>query len=141
MKKIKKIAAGLMAAAIAAAGMGSLTASALSRRAEIRLYDHSAYGNSNYFIAYGNVEYTPARAYTAFATSNSSAIKFKQVFASAGAKNFRISPVSNFAYNNDTPYVTITRHSADICWFQSSYSVTARRSSGQDVTGGTAIYL
>ena len=138
MKKIKKIAAGLMAAAIAAAGMGSLTASAVSTSKAISLYDDSV---RTYYTAYGNVNFIPTKQYTASTSSNVSAIYFKQVCATAGCNNFTLSSVTKFSYHNDTPFVTITRNSGDITWFHSSHIATARRRSGQDVTGGTAIYL
>lgn len=58
MKKIKKIAAGLMAAAITAAGMGSLTASANIQRKNITF----PYSNK---VCNTYVNYTPKRNYSA----------------------------------------------------------------------------
>ena len=62
MKKIKKIAAGLMAAAIAAAGMGSLTASAYVPSINRYTYFTLGQGFPATFNCSGFLSYTPSSA-------------------------------------------------------------------------------
>ncbi|MBQ6040886.1 MAG: hypothetical protein IJL32_08960 [Oscillospiraceae bacterium] len=124
MKKIKKIAAGLMAAAIAAAGMGSLTASATLRMKPIYLPTGET--------AMASLDYTLRQRYYAETKGTCSGYKAVRVYAEGMWNNVTL---WGYGYDNRPAWAEVvpignTYSIGYINYFYSSHSATTTGANG-----------